>query len=221
MVHAIPYIKFNRGLKLKKLIIVIFILIPIPVLSYAEDYRVDGVYDLSIPNDWQVASKPQAIRLLEDAKKVVKEANLKLDVKSQDIVTPFVAYKEKNKELFLARVIIGPPEVVAEDEFDNFTDLDIKNIGEYLSSRQNELLEASGYRLESSRYGKESFKGTSAFHMVRTYYDPKGHKVSRGQYIVYRTTATLIISMEHTVIKGEPDYRLIESQISLFNILAE
>ncbi len=157
---------------------------------------------------------------MRQASKIANTAKVELDVDLKDIATPFMIYKENSNEAFLTRVMVGPPELTKE-EFDGLTVSDINTLGEELSKRQNEIMRASGIRLISSQSGTGTFKGTPAVRTESIYYNSKGFKVSRAQYIVYRTSATLIISLEHTVLIGEPNYKLIENQISSFNVLAQ
>ncbi|SUA50476.1 Uncharacterised protein [Oligella ureolytica] len=157
---------------------------------------------------------------MKQAGKIANTAKVELDVDLKDIATPFMIYKEKSNEAFLTRVMVGPPELTKE-EFDGLTVSDINTLGDELSKRQNEIMRASGIRLISSQSGTGTFKGTPAVRTESISYNSKGFKVSRAQYIVYRTSATLIISLEHTVLSGEPNYKLIENQISSFNVLAQ
>jgi hypothetical protein len=205
---------------LRKLLIAIAILISYPVITHAENYRFDGLYEISAPGDWRVVSSSHATELMKQAGKIANTAKVELDVDLKDIATPFMIYKEKSNEAFLTRVMVGPPELTKE-EFDSLTVSDINTLGDELSKRQNEIMRASGIRLISSQSGTGTFKGTPAVRTESISYNSKGFKVSRAQYIVYRTSATLIISLEHTVLSGEPNYKLIENQISSFNVLAQ
>lgn len=207
-------------MKLRKLVIAIAILISSPAITYAENYRFDGLYEISAPEDWRIVSSSHTAELMKQAGEIANKTKTKIDVDLKDIATPFMIYKEKSNEAFLTRVMVGPPELTKE-EFDSLTVLDINNIGEELSKRQNEIMRASGIRLVSSQSGTGTFKGVPAVRTESISYNSKGFKVSRAQYIVYRTSATLIVSLEHTVLSGEPNYKLIESQISKFNVLAQ
>ena len=191
-----------------------------PAITHAENYRFDGVYEISAPEDWRVVSSSHTAELMKQAGKIANEAKVELDVDLKDIATPFMIYKEKGNEAFLTRVMVGPPELTKE-EFDSLTVSDINTLGNELSKRQNEIMRASGVRLVSSQSGTGTFKGTPAVRTESISYNSKSFKVSRAQYIVYRTSATLIISLEHTVLSGEPNYKLIENQISSFNVLAQ
>lgn len=205
---------------MKKLLIVIAILVSYPVITHAENYRFDGLYEISVPEDWRVISNSHEAELMKQAEKIANKAKVEFDVELKDIATPFMIYKEKGKEVFLTRVMVGSPELTKE-EFDSLTVLDINTLGNEISKRQNEVMRASGVKLISSQSGIGTFKGTPAVRTESISYNSKGFKVSRAQYIVYRTSATLIISLEHTVFSGEPNYKLIENQISSFNVLAQ
>ena len=205
---------------MRKLVVAIAIFISSPAIAYAESYRFDGFYEISVPKDWRIVSRSHTAELIKQAGEITNKTKIKLDVDLKDIATPFMIYKEKSNEAFLTRVMVGPPELTKE-EFDSLTVLDISNIGEELSKRQNEIMRASGIRLVSSQSGIGTFKGVPAVRTESVSYNSKGFKVSRAQYIVYRTSATLIISLEHTVLNGEPNYKLIENKISKFNVLAQ
>lgn len=203
-----------------KSVIAIAIFISFPSITYAENYRFEGLYEISATEDWRIVSNSHATELIKQASDIVNKTNIKPDVNLKDLATPFMIYKQKSNEGFLVRVIVGPPELTKE-EFDSLTVLDINSIGEELSKRQNEVMRASGIKLVSSQSGTGIFKGVPAVRTESISYNSKGLKVSRAQYIVYRTSATLIISLEHTVLSGEPNYKLIENQISKFNVLAQ
>lgn len=204
-------------MKLRSLATAIILLTSFPAITYAGNYRFDEIYEIAVPDDWRVLSSSHSAELMKSATDIVKKTNIEIDLKN--LTTPFIIYKEKSNEVLLTRVMIAPPELTKE-EFDNLTALEINKIGEELSKRQNEIIRASGVRLISSQFGTGNFKGTPAVRTESISYNSKGFKVSRAQYIIYRKSATLIISLEHTILSGEPSYRLIENQISSFNVLS-
>lgn len=189
-------------------------------MASASNYRFDGVYEISVPDDWRVISNSHSAELMKQAKAIATKTNASLDIDLKDIATPFMIYKEESNEAFLTRVMVGPPELT-KDEFDSLTVQEINLLGEEISKRQNEILKSAGVRLVSSQFGTGTFKGVPAVRTESVSYNSHGLKVSRAQYVVYRTSVTLIISLEHTVRSGEPNYKLIESQVSGFNVLAK
>ena len=197
---------------MRKLLIAAAVLISCSAITHAESYRFDGLYEISAPGDWGVVSSSHATELVKQAEKIINKAKIKPYVDFKDISTPFMIYKENSNEAFLTRVIVLPPELTKE-EFDGMTVLDIRKLGDELSKRQNAVMRSSGVRLISSQSGIGAIKGTPAVRTESISYNTKGFKVSRAQYIVYRTSATLIISFEHTMLNGEPNYKLIENQI--------
>lgn len=207
-------------MKLRKLFITAAILISYPAITYADNYRFDGLYEIEAPKDWRIVSSSHAAELMKQAGEIANQAKVELDVNLKDIATPFIIYKEESNEAFLTRVMVGPPELTKE-EFDSLTVSDINKLGEELSRRQNEVMRASGIRPISSQSGTGVFKGVPAVRTESAFYNVRGFKVSRAQYIVYRTSATLIISLEHTVLGGEPNYKLTENQIIKFNVLTQ
>lgn len=123
---------------MRKLLIAIAILISYPAITHAENYRFDGLYEISVPGDWRVVSSSHATELMKQAGKIANTAKVELDVDLKDIATPFMIYKEKSNEAFLTRVMVGPPELTKE-EFDGLTVSDINTLGDELSKRQNEI----------------------------------------------------------------------------------
>ncbi|OWK48285.1 hypothetical protein PSOLE_09650 [Pseudomonas oleovorans subsp. oleovorans] len=205
---------------MKKILILIAIFTSHPLITHAENYRLDGLYEISIPKDWRIVSSSHATELMNQASTIANKAKVEHYVDLKDIATPFMIYKENGNEVFLTRILIGPPELTKE-EFDSLTVSDINTLGNELSKRQSEIMKVSGIKLVSSQSGTGTFKGTPAVRTESLSYNSMGFKVSRAQYIVYRASATLIISLEHTVFSGEPNYKLIENQISSFNVLAQ
>ena len=205
---------------MRKLLIATAVLISCSAITHAESYRFDGLFEISAPRDWRVVSSSHATELVKQAEKMINKANIKPYVDFKDISTPFMIYKENSNEAFLTRVMVLPPELTKE-EFDGMTVLEIRNLGDELSKKQNAVMRSSGIRLISSQSGIGAIKGTPAVRTESISYNTKGFKVSRAQYIVYRASATLIVSLEHTMLNGEPNYKLIENQISSFNVLAQ
>lgn len=205
---------------MKRIFVAVAILILYPSIAIAENYRFDGLYEMSASKDWQVVSSSHAAELMKQAEKKADKIKIEFDVDLKDISTPFMIYRGVSSGAFSTRVMVGPPELTKK-EFDRLTISDINTLGTEILKRQNEIMKASGIRQLSSQSGMGKFKGVSAVQIESVYFNTRGLKVSQTQYIVYRASATLIITLAHTVLSGEPNYKLIENEITSFNVLAQ
>lgn len=213
--------KKPRASKMKTSTIAIaFLILYTPCATFAGNYKIDGTYEITIPDDWLILSKTKSEEQMKSAAELVKKSKTNADIAFEDLSTPFMAYEETSNEAYLTRVIVGPAKMTKE-EFNSLTVFEINQLGEEITKRQNALLKVSGIRILSTQSGITTFKGIPAIRTESLSYNSKGFKVSRAQYIVYRSSATLSISLEHTVLSGEPNYKLIESQISVFNVVAQ
>lgn len=201
-------------------IVLLFLILLFTSYTYAETYKLSGIYEITVPNDWLVVPRTDISKLKNDAYDFAKNGKIQLDVELKDISVPLFAYKEKTDGVYSLTVVVGPAELTKQ-EFGNLTPSEINNISNEVLKRQIEVFKLAKYSVFSSESGIAEFKGTQAIKTEIIYKNSKGFKVSRAQYTIYRGTATLLVSFEHIALTGEPNYRVAEEQISSYKVLAQ
>jgi len=201
-------------------IVSLFLILLFASATYAETYKLSGVYEVTVPNDWLLVPRNDISKLKKDASDFAKDKKFELDVELKDISIPLFTYKEKTDGVYSLRVIVGPAELTKQ-EFESLTLSEINNISNEILKRQIEAFKLAKYPVFSSKSGIAEFKGTQAIRTEIIYKNSKGFKASRAQYAIYRGSATLLVSLEHIALTGEPNYRLAEAQISSYKVLAK
>ena len=205
-------------MKLSKVILVSLILL-FSSASYAGIYRLNGVYEITVPNDWLLLPREDIAKLKSDAFKMAENKKINIEVELKDISVPLFTYKEKTDGVYSVKIMVGPAELTRQ-EFEKLTQLEIKDLSNEILKRQIESFKAVKYPVFSSKSGIATLKGISGIKTEIIYQNSKGLKVSRAQYAIYRSSATLLVSLEHIALTGEPNYKLIEEQISDYKVLA-
>jgi hypothetical protein len=200
--------------------IIISFVIGCSAAASADTYRNEGLYEVTLSQEWQILSKARIVQKMEEVSALAKEAKLTPAVDPKDLATPFIARKSEGDSSFELRVITGPADPTRVN-LESMTSADIQTLKELQTTNLKATTEASKLKFISFDIAKEKFKALPALRTETLMQAPSGEKVLSLSYVIYQPSATLILGMIQSVAKGEPSRESADAKLTTFNVLAK
>lgn len=198
---------------------ILMLLLVAPMAATAGTYMSAGNYQISFSDDLKVQADSVVDSVVEEGHRLRNKAGIESLVDVTKLKRPLIAIALSSVDVKTVRVQVGPGEV-SKEEFKQTSLETLNELAQEIAGRQMSGLKQMNYTISKSSAQVGSYFGEPAIEVALDVIDPKGIRLSRNQYTIYRSSATILVIFEHKTLAGKPDHRIVESLVDDFKVLA-